>query len=141
MNIENEFEKWVEDYGLEYEPDYSEMHRFDCHAAFVAGVEAARSQSSQGEEAIGQICDDGWGAYVELYDDYSFLIGQPVYAQPKPTVPQADGLVMCNEPFGTESAYQEAKDWLIGSDMNISCALFSELVEKFRFLANIEQEK
>lgn len=30
-------------------------------------------------DTVGLICEDGNGACVELYDDYSFKIGQPVY--------------------------------------------------------------
>lgn len=146
MNIENEFGKWVEDYGLEYEPDYSEMHRFDCHAAFVAGVEAARTQCDQ-DAAV------GWVPVILGEPDYACFTTSkrrlefwrthcsewevlPLYTQPR-----VDGRVRCDEPFGTESAYQEARDRPLGSNMNISCALVAELVEKFRLMAKAGLEK
>lgn len=73
-------------------------HHPDC----PKGDQAARQ--SGGGEAVGQICDDGNGAYVELYDDYSFKIGQPVYAHlPKP---ESAGVPEAGSPDMNEAAWR-----------------------------------
>lgn len=43
MSIKDDFERWAEEYGLRHEPEFSELHEYDCKAAFEEGMQAARA--------------------------------------------------------------------------------------------------
>jgi hypothetical protein len=75
------------------------------------GWQAARAQGGQGAEPIGQICDDGEGAYVELYDDYSFLIGQPVYAHPQPAQQGVPESIATDDDVERVAKMAEREEW------------------------------
>ena len=46
------FEKWVEDYALRYEPNYSVGTEQDCHAAYNAGYADAKADGLVGVEIV-----------------------------------------------------------------------------------------
>lgn len=61
------YEQWSEDYALTYEPNYDEHLEADCKAAFLAGMQAARSNPVVPKEPTSKQVVLGAGA----------LLGQP----------------------------------------------------------------
>ena len=44
------FNKWKDEYGLEFEPNYSKETELDCKAAFEAGQQSKQSKQAEIEE-------------------------------------------------------------------------------------------
>ena len=47
------FEEWKDDYGLVYEPNYSEATEADCKAAFAAGAASRDAEIAELVAAVG----------------------------------------------------------------------------------------
>lgn len=42
--MKNDFKQWKDDYGLEFEPNYSKETELDCMAAFKAGQQSKQAE-------------------------------------------------------------------------------------------------
>lgn len=83
------YEQWKKSYALEDEPNYCVGTDFDCNAAFMAGMQAARRAPAvpqgcrmvptelleRATESLGSfVSDHGWGqADIDTFDDLSAL--------------------------------------------------------------------
>ena len=70
------FNKWKDEYGLEFEPNYSKETELDCKAAFKAGQQSRQAEIDElnlkinrlieSEENIARSCKDWRDAHREL---------------------------------------------------------------------------
>ena len=68
------FNKWKDEYGLEFEPNYSKETELDCKAAFKAGQQSKQAEiddlKKRIEDALNMLCklqySDGDRIYKEV---------------------------------------------------------------------------
>ena len=50
--MKKDFKQWKDDYGLEFEPNYSKETELDCKAAFEAGQQSKQSKVDELQKRI-----------------------------------------------------------------------------------------
>ena len=53
--MKKDFKQWKDDYGLEFEPNYSKETELDCKAAFEAGQQSKQSEVDELKRKLNEI--------------------------------------------------------------------------------------
>ena len=62
--MKKDFKQWKDDYGLEFEPNYSKETELDCKAAFEAGQQSKQAEVDELRKRI----DDALNKSEDFYD-------------------------------------------------------------------------
>ena len=69
------FNKWKDEYGLEFEPNYSKETELDCEAAFKAGQQSKQDEVDRIVGIITEAYKSGGNSSVEtVYDKIKELL-------------------------------------------------------------------
>ena len=53
--MKKDFKQWKDDYGLEFEPNYSKETELDCKAAYEAGQQSKQSEVDELKRKLNEI--------------------------------------------------------------------------------------
>ena len=56
--MKKDFKQWKDDYGLEFEPNYSKETELDCKAAFEAGQKSKQAEVDDLKKRIDEVIYD-----------------------------------------------------------------------------------
>ena len=73
--MKKDFKQWKDDYGLEFEPNYSKETELDCKAAFEAGQQSKQDEVDELQKRIDEVLIAiGSDYFVDVRVDYSHQI-------------------------------------------------------------------
>ena len=70
------FNKWKDEYGLEFEPNYSKETELDCKAAFKAGQQSKQAEIDNLKKSFGVCCSSARDISDAYYQGRFVLVNE-----------------------------------------------------------------